>query len=134
MRDEQIDPTTLKHYFEETGRVLRPGGRALFSTFVLDHYQGPGTAVSPMYDYEVPLQDADGQDYEGVRVKSSDEAELYISYSRERLEAMLASSGLTIHSVIPGTWSKSSPRGVCDQDLLVLQKPGDARVVPNFGF
>jgi SAM-dependent methyltransferase len=115
-------PTDVAHYFTETSRVMKGGGRALFSVFVLDHFQGVGTAESEMYDYTTML---DG--YDDVAIKNPTESELYISYSRDRLEQMAKDAGLTIQSILPGTWSRRFKRGVCEQDLMVLEKPGNDR-------
>lgn len=112
-------PPGVANYIKQTGRVLKPGGRALFSVFVLDYFRGKGTALSPVYDYVHKL---DG--YDDVAIIDPNRPEAFIAYSKARLEQMVADAGLELTRLVPGTWSTSHPVGVCDQDLIVLTKPG----------
>src|SRR5262249_36838661 len=49
-------PDETANYFHQCRRVLRPAGRCLFSCFLLDFYRGRGKSISPLYEFEHPLE------------------------------------------------------------------------------
>lgn len=108
-------PVETSRYFHETRRVLRAGGKCLFSVFLLDHYRGPGTTNSRAYEPEYPLAGADG-----VAVRDPARPDDLVAYSRSTLEALAAAAGLRVEKVWPGLWSESPGPALNEQDLLVL--------------
>jgi SAM-dependent methyltransferase len=108
-------PDEAARYLTETRRVLRPAGRCLFSVFVLDHYRGPGTTISPFYEF-----DARFGSETGVAVRDPARPHEVIAYSLERLRELIEASRLRIDQVVPGLWSESPGWAVNEQDLLVL--------------
>ena len=111
-----LPPETL-NYFRQSGRVLRPTGRCLFSFFLLDHYRGRATTVSPLYEFYVALPN-----YPGVAVRDADHPDAVVGYSLETLRDLCHQSRLTIDRVVPGLWSESPGWAVHEQDLVVLSK------------
>lgn len=110
-------PQEAERYVAETARVLKPGGRAILSCFLLDHYRGPGTTVSPNYEFTHPLSGGD------AAVRDPEYPDAAIGYTRAFLTAAAARAGLTVKEVLPGWWSNAPGRAVNEQDLLLLEKP-----------
>lgn len=108
-------PDELCRYFQETRRVLRPGGRCLFSFFLLDHYRGPGTTTSPLYEFHHELSGR-----HGAAVRDLAHPDALVGYSVESIRASAADAGLGVVSVLPGLWSESPGRAVNEQDLVLL--------------
>src|SRR5262249_40184827 len=80
-------PEEAGRYFGETARVLRPGGRCLFSFFLIDHYRGPGSTNSPDYEFahELPGQ-------AGVRVRDLREPDALVAYGLATIERLAAAA------------------------------------------
>lgn len=108
-------PAETENYLRETRRVLRPGGRALFSFIVLDHYRGAGTTTTPRYELEFTLPD-----HPDVRVRDPKHPDDLIAYSIPCLERMAAAADLTIVRIFKGLWSESPGLAVNEQDLVLL--------------
>jgi SAM-dependent methyltransferase len=108
-------PAETRNYFREARRVLRPGGRALFSVFVLDHYRGPGTTVSPLYEFHHELEP-------GASVRDAAHPDALVGYSRAWLEACAEQAGLRLERLLPGLWSESPGFAVNEHDLLLLAR------------
>lgn len=106
-------PAEARRYLEESRRVLRPGGRCLFSLFVLDHYRGPGTTVSPLYEFHHRLE-------EGVSVRDAAHPDDLVGYASAWLRDAAAAAGLRVDRILPGLWSESPGQAVNEQDLVVL--------------
>lgn len=106
-------PAETRQYFREARRVLRPGGRALFSVFVLDHYRGHGTSVSPLYEFHHQLE-------RGAQVRDPEHPDALVGYSLEWLGRCAADAGLRLERVLPGLWSASPGFAVNEHDLLLL--------------
>jgi len=110
-------PAATENYFCQTRRVLKPGGKILFSFFVRDYYRGPGTTISPNYHFEFVLPDEPH-----VSVLDAERPDLAVAYSRERLTRAAADAGLAIERLLPGLWSESPGLAVNEQDLIVLAR------------
>lgn len=108
-------PAETRQYFRESRRVLRPGGRCLFSVFVLDHYRGHGTTVSPIYEFRHDLEP-------GVAVRDPEHPDALVGYSLEWLGACAAQAGLRLERLLPGLWSAGPGFAVNEQDLLLLSR------------
>ena len=108
-------PAEARRYFLEARRVLRPGGRILFSFFVLDHYGGSGTTVSPQYEFEHSLPGECG-----AAVRDPAYPDTAIAYRQHAVEEMAAAAGLVVRRVLPGLWSERPGLAVNEQDLVLL--------------
>jgi SAM-dependent methyltransferase len=106
-------PDEARNYLGQTRRVLKRGGRALFSAFVLDHYRGPGTSVSPLYEFHHELEP-------GVCVRDRAHPDALVGYSRAWLEEAVSRAGLRLERLIPGLWAEGPGFAVNEQDLLLL--------------
>jgi SAM-dependent methyltransferase len=110
-------PETIEHYLEETARVLAPGGKAMYSLFILDYYAGVGESAHSLYEFEFPVVGHDG-----VAAKYHDRPEAVIAYSMEVLVRIARSKGLEIDSVVFGYWSTQHVSASHEQDLVVFHK------------
>lgn len=117
-------PDTTAHYFRETARVLKPGGRALFSFFLLDNYR-PGQPrpfgfANPAFNFDHSF-DNYGDTFATV-VPSNPEQ--MTAYRLELLERFAADAGLSLaQAPLPGIWSGTVDTWVSTQDLVVFSKP-----------
>jgi SAM-dependent methyltransferase len=110
-------PAETAHYFRECARLLRVGGRCLFSIFLLDYYRGPGTTVSPMYEFDHRLEG-----HAGVAVRDAQCPDVAIAYGLAEIEKMALVAGFAIDLVLPGLWSASGDWAVNEHDLIVLRQ------------
>lgn len=111
-----LAPAATRNYLRQTRRVLKPGGRCLFSFFVLDYYHGPGTSAWSGYEFNHPL----GRETD-VAIYNPAMPEQLIAYRSTRIEALAAEAGLAVQRILPGFWSNSSDWCVNEQDLVLLQ-------------
>jgi len=110
-------PCETRRYFLESARVLKPGGHALFSVFLLDCYRGPGTTTSPFYQFEHPLEGC-----EGVAVRDPDFPDNAVAYRSDVLASCANEAGLDVVRVLPGLWTESPGFAVNEQDLVLLRR------------
>ncbi|MCJ7595545.1 MAG: class I SAM-dependent methyltransferase [Desulfobacterales bacterium] len=108
-------PEEAANYFRQTGRVLKEKGMALFSFFVLDYYSGPGTTISPNYEFNHIY----GEDME-VAVRDPEYPDVVIAYSEKRIREYAGQAGLRVTRIVRGLWSNSPGTAVNEQDLVVL--------------
>jgi len=108
-------PDETRNYFRESRRVLKPRGRCLFSFFLLDHYRGPGTTTSPLYEFEhlLPWNT-------GVAVRDPAHPDAAIGYSLAKVETFANEAGLRIARVLPGLWTENPGWAVNEQDLVLF--------------
>jgi SAM-dependent methyltransferase len=109
-----LTPAAAANYLRETRRVLRHGGRVLFSFLVLDDYRGPGTTIGEWYRFDHPLEN-------GVAVQQANVPERLIAYERRRIEDMAQKAGLRIRRILPGYWSNTHQASVNEQDLVLFE-------------
>lgn len=109
-------PDATRNYLREARRVLKPGGRCLFSFFALDNYRGPGTSVAALYEFNHPY--AGDRD---VAVHDPARPEQLIAYRSSRLEQLAGDAGLALERVLPGYWSNTHAWCVNEQDLALLR-------------
>jgi SAM-dependent methyltransferase len=108
-------PDETQRYFQESCRVLKPGGKCLFSMFVLDYYRGQGTTISPLYEFNYALPE-----HPGVAVRDIAHPDALIGYSLEKITLLANSAGLRLLRVVPGLWSESPGLAANEQDLILL--------------
>jgi len=109
-------PRDAANYLKESRRVLRKGGRCLFSFFVLDYYRGPGTSTWSIYEFDHPLAD-----FDGVAVYELQVPEHVIAYNIATIEKIASEAGFKVERIVPGFWSKAHKVGVNEQDLILLE-------------
>lgn len=102
--------TTTARYVGETMRVLRPGGRAMFTTFLSD---GP----QPGRDAQFSFAHTDGP----CRIESPEEPELAVAYTTDHWTDLARTAGGRVTQVIHGSWRGGPPRPDF-QDVIVLQR------------
>jgi SAM-dependent methyltransferase len=116
-------PEAAKRYFSEADRVLRPGGRCVFSFFLLDHYR-PGQP-RPL-DFGKPdfaFDHGHGGHGADFAVAVPDNPEYMTAYRLSLIERLAEQAGLTLtQPPVPGLWSGTTPTWVGTQDLIVLRK------------
>jgi SAM-dependent methyltransferase len=108
-------PDETHRYFQEARRVLKPGGRCLFSFFLLDHYRGPGTTISPLYEFHHELPGG------GAAVRDLAHPDALVGYSAASIRATATGAGLEVVKLLPGLWSESPGLAVNEQDLVLLK-------------
>lgn len=100
------------HYLAETARVLRPGGRALATFFLLD--SASREAIASERAVLRFLQPA-----EHVAVLRDDVPEEAVAYDEDWVRARAREAGLSVKEPVhPGTWRGAS--GLSFQDIMVL--------------
>ncbi|MEA5448600.1 class I SAM-dependent methyltransferase [Leptolyngbya sp. CCNP1308] len=117
-------PDTVQNYFQEAFRVLKPGGRAVFSFFILDNYcpKQPRPLGFSRSDFDFDHSYSLYKDE--FRIVSPQNPEYMTAYRRSLIEQFAAQSGLKIkQSPIPGLWSGSHSNWVGSQDVVILEKP-----------
>ena len=110
-------PDEMRRYLQETRRVLRPGGRSLFSFFLLDHYRGPGTTISALYEFPHELPGGIG-----AAVRDLAHPDALVGYSAASIRAAATAAGLEVVRVFPGLWSESPGQAVNEQDLVLMTR------------
>jgi SAM-dependent methyltransferase len=116
-------PDTTEHYFQETFRVLKPGGRVVFSFFLLDNYRPkqarPLGFARPIFNFDYSY----GQYGNEFALVSPDNPEYMTAYRLSLIEQFADKAGLEIQqSPLPGFWSGTHSNWVGLQDLVIFQK------------
>ena len=115
-------PDVAARYFAESARVLRPGGRCLFSFFLLDNLrpasERPHAFAGEAFDF-AHLDPA----FPGHAASFLDNPEQMTAYSIARIEQLAARAGLQVErEPLPGFWSGVASSWVSAQDLVVLRR------------
>jgi SAM-dependent methyltransferase len=117
-------PENTAHYFEESARVLGPGGRCVFSFFLLDNYvpsrprrQGFN---NPRFEFN---HEYGGHRQDFATVEPSD-PERMTAYRRSLIERLAREAGLRlVQEPLPGYWSGAFDHWIGAQDVVVLERP-----------
>ncbi|MCF1708658.1 class I SAM-dependent methyltransferase [Tabrizicola sp. J26] len=117
-------PPTVAHYFKESARVLRPGGRCVFSFFLFDHYRKgqrrPLGFARPDFNFD-HSHGPYGSDY---AIVDPFDVERMTAFSSALVYRMAEEAGLKVAmEPVPGLWSGSHDAPVGAQDIVVLEKP-----------
>lgn len=105
-------PESTRNYFSESARVLKPGGRCLFSFFLLDHYR-PGQR-RPLGFVTIA---------EDFAIADQANPERMTAYRLCLIEDFAARAGLRLaQPPLPGLWSDSTETWIGTQDVVVLCK------------
>jgi SAM-dependent methyltransferase len=111
-------PPDVERYTSEIGRVLRPGGRAFLTYFLLNDQtesQLANGAATLSFDVELA----------GARAHSAASPEAAIAYAEGDVRGMLERAGLTVRGPIHlGNWSGRGG-GLTYQDVVLADKSGD---------
>lgn len=116
-------PNVAAHYFQETSRVLKPSGKAVFSFFLLDYYRRgqprPGGFAYPIFNCDYSY-DSYGDEF---AIAEPNNPEFITAYRRDLIQRFADQAGLKLaQDPIPGFWSGTVENWVGTQDLIVLQK------------
>ena len=117
-------PDTAQHYFEESFRVLKPKGRAVFSFFLLDYYRRdqprPLGFANPVFNFDHPY----GQYGNEFATATLDNPEQMTAYRLRLLKNFATQAGFEpVQAPIPGLWSGTHSHPIGAQDLVVFTKP-----------
>jgi SAM-dependent methyltransferase len=129
-----MQPANVAHYVRESARVLRRGGRCLFSFFLLDNYRPASERPRPFARSDFDFVDQpDGA--EGFATAFPDDPERMTAYRLSLVERMAGDAGLTlVRDQIPGYWSGAETGWVSAQDLLVLKHRDSGRTRQTASF
>lgn len=105
-----------RHYWQELGRVLRPGGRVLATAFLVDP---AGANRMTLQGKELSFVPVDADTW------TTDVAipEKATGFPRTLFSSWAEAAGLQLEQFIPGTWN-GRPDGQSCQDMLVFTKRG----------
>lgn len=117
-------PDAAENYIREASWVLKPGGRCLFSFFLLDNYRPgeprPQGFADPIFNVDHPFG-AYGNEF---AVSDPDNPEHIAAYSLRLIERFATQAGLELaQAPVPGLWSGSVSPWISTQDLVILRKP-----------
>lgn len=115
-------PEHTAHYLREAARVVRPGGRCIFSFFLLERYVPGGvrpfTFGGPAFAFD--LRHPHWGD--GFAYVNADNPEQMTAYRSSLIDRLAREAGLGIAEIIPGLWSGTEAAAAPTQDLVVLTR------------
>lgn len=116
-------PAAAENYCREAARVLKPGGRCLFSFFLLDNYRRgqirPLGFARPEFNFDHGYHSY-GEDF---AVAVPDIPEYVSAYKQRLVERFAAQAGLALaRDPLPGMWSGTTLTWVGAQDVLIFKK------------
>ncbi len=106
---EEVD-----QYLRETGRVLRAGGRVLFSAFIVSE-----VAVEAAKRGSAALTFRD--QFLANAVETSASPHMAVAYTPEHIDALLKGAGLRLQTHLAGSWSGLRP-ATSFQDVILATK------------
>jgi SAM-dependent methyltransferase len=104
-------------YFEEAARVLRRGGRCLFSFFLLDNVHRAADRPRAFAARDFDFQEQSG----GFATAFPEDPERMTAYRLALVKRLARRAGLrVVGRALPGYWSGSAAHWLSAQDLVVL--------------
>lgn len=117
-------PEAAEHYFRETARVLKPGGRAVFSCFLLDNYVAGRERPLGFGRAAFNFDHTFGAYGDSFAIVVPSNPEQMTAFRLRLLQRFVSGAELSfVQPPVPGFWSGATATWVGMQDLLVLQKP-----------
>ena len=92
-------PENTAHYFHEAVRVLRPGGRFVFSAFLLDHYRAGRPRPLGFAQHDFDFDHAHGGHGRDFAIAFPDDPERMTAYGLGMLQRFAAEAGLELHDL-----------------------------------
>jgi SAM-dependent methyltransferase len=119
-------PEAVRRYFAESARVLAPGGRCVFSFFLLDNYDPrrprPHGFARPDFDFLHHLPEWG----DGFAFAVLENPEQMTAYRLALVERFAAEAGLRVlGDPVPGLWSGAFAHTIGAQDVVVLCRSGE---------
>ncbi|HWP47981.1 MAG TPA: class I SAM-dependent methyltransferase [Candidatus Limnocylindrales bacterium] len=116
-------PEATLNYFRESARVLKSGGRCVFSFFLLDNYRPgqprPSGFARPLFNFDHPYGPYD----DDFAIVEPDNPEQMTAYRFSLIQRFTLQAGLElVQAPLPGLWSGSTATWVGAQDLVILKK------------
>jgi len=105
----------VANYLAESARVLKPGGRALFTFFLLNE-ESQTRLATPASTYHFSHAQGD------YRVENLARPEDAVAYEESFVAGLYAAAGLHIRQTFYGGWS-GRPDRVSFQDMILAEKP-----------
>lgn len=107
-------PNDIDHYLSEISRVLKSGGKALMTFFLLDEF---ATRAVEAGTAEIPL----GVPHGPYRLRSEEFPEMSIGFEESFIRDLVEQNGLSVEPIHFGSWSGRRPF-TSFQDILVGSK------------
>lgn len=103
--------TETAHYIEQSRRVMAPGGRILFTAFILSE---KSRRISSQNRAALSFADI----HEGNTVESRHSPHLAVAYDEAQIEKLLSANGFRLSHILPGSWM-GERTDECYQDVVV---------------
>lgn len=115
-------PEHVDQYLAEITRVLRPGGRALLSCYLLDRYD-PEAERPPRYSGGQFAFDHAVAGHTEVRTSCPEQPESMLAFSERFLLGAARRHGLdAVGPAWPGSWSGTTDAWMTGQDLVLFER------------
>jgi len=111
-----LEPDAAQNYFDQTARVLKPGGRLLFTCFLINE-SNKGLHAQDVQGRR--FIQASGMHY----VIDTEKPSRGIAYKEAVIRSMLNFSGFVVSEINFGTWSNGINVISAYQDIIVAVKP-----------
>jgi len=108
----------VRHYLDEIGRVLRPGGRCVVTSFLLRRGRRSADQRADRQNFIHPIG--------GAWSASSQIPEIGMAFEAAQFENWVSDAGLELVEFHRGDWHREGP-GLAYQDVIVLEKPARRR-------